>query len=62
MRNENLLDILRSLPKLAKGTESQLQVPDKNYRDNNIRCIPDYEAKKIDNFLCDTGYETTSPY
>ena len=62
MRNENLLVILRSLPKLAKGTESQLQVPDKNYRDNNIRCIPDYEAKKIANFLYDTDYELITPY
>ncbi|MBQ9358730.1 MAG: LCP family protein [Abditibacteriota bacterium] len=62
LSREDVLVILRSLPKLAKGTVSQLQVPDKNYRDNYIRCIPDYEAKKIDNFLYNAGYEITSPY
>ena len=62
LSREDVVSILKCLPKLTRGTVSQLQVPDKNYRDNYIRCIPDYEAKKIDNFLYDAGYEITSPY
>ena len=54
--------IVRALPKLMRGEVSQLQVPDKNGQYGTIRCIPDYEARKIANFLYDAGYELNSPY
>ena len=54
--------ILRALPKLMRGDVGQLQVPDKNGGHGVIRCIPDYEARKIANFLYDAGYELKSPY
>ena len=54
--------ILRALPKLMRGDVGQLQVPDKNGGHGVIRCIPDYEARKIANFLYDVGYELKSPY
>ena len=54
--------ILRALPKLMRGDVAQLQVPDKNGSYGTIRCIPDYEARKIANFLYDAGYELKSPY
>ena len=54
--------ILRALPKLMRGEVAQLQVPDKNGSHGTVRCIPDYEARKIANFLYDAGYELKSPY
>ena len=54
--------ILRALPKLMRGDVAQLQVPDKNGSHGTVRCIPDYEARKIANFLYDAGYELKSPY
>ena len=41
---------------------TQLQVPDPNGHEGTIRCVPEYEAKKIANFLYDAGYDITSPY
>ncbi len=54
--------IVRALPKLMRGEVSQLQVPDKNGSYGTIRCVPDYEARKIANFLYNTDYELKSPY
>ena len=60
-RNE-VKTIIRALPKLMRGDVTQLQVPDKNGSHGTIRCVPDYEARKIANFLYDAGYELKSPY
>ncbi len=54
--------IVRSLPRLTRGALTQLQVPDHNGANGSIRCVPEYEAKKIANFLYDAGYELKSPY
>ena len=54
--------LVRHMPKLLHGSVSQLQVPDKNGSNGSIRCIPDYESKKIANFLYDAGFEISSPY
>ena len=57
-----VLSVIQSLPKLARGSVTQLQVPDKNSTEGYIRCVTDYESKKIANFLYDAGYEIQSPY
>ena len=62
LREGQITSILLHLPKLMRGDVTQLQVPDKNNTDNYIRCNPDYESKKIANFLYDAGYELVSPY
>lgn len=62
LSRDDVTAILRALPKLMRGDVAQLQVPDKNGSYGTIRCIPDYEAKKIANFLYDAGYEIKSPY
>ena len=62
LSREDVVAIIRALPKLMRGDVEQLQVPDKNGSYGTIRCIPDYEAKKIANFLYDAGYELISPY
>ena len=62
LSRDDVLDILQNLPKLMRGSISQLQVPDKNFSEGYIRCIPEYESKKIANFIYDTGYELVSPY
>ena len=62
LSRDDVKTIIRALPKLMRGEVSQLQVPDKNGSYGTIRCIPDYEARKIANFLYDAGYELNSPY
>ncbi len=62
LSREEVATILKYLPRLMRGTVSQLQVPDKNQVENTIRCVPDYESKKIANFLYDAGYELVCPY
>ncbi len=62
LSRKDVVTIVRNLPKLARGDVSQLQVPDHNGSQGYIRCIPDYESKKIANFLYDAGYELKSPY
>ena len=62
LSKEDVTDIIRSMPKLLRGSVTQLQVPDKNSTEGYIRCLPDYESKKIANFLYDAGYDITSPY
>ena len=62
LSREDVVAIIRALPKLMRGDVEQLQVPDKNGSYGTIRCVPDYEARKIANFLYNTGYELKSPY
>ena len=62
LSKEEVTKLILKLPVLLRGEVSQLQVPDKNGHEGTIRCIPDYEAKKIANFLYDAGYELNSPY
>ena len=62
LSRQELVRILRAMPKMTRGSVSQLQVPDQNHTDSYIRCVTDYESKKIDNFLYDAGYDITSPY
>ena len=62
LSRDDVKAILRALPKLMRGDVAQLQVPDKNGGHGTIRCVPDYEARKIANFLYDAGYELKSPY
>ena len=57
-----IASVLRTAPRLARGTVTQLQVPDPNGHEGTIRCVPEYEAKKIASFLYDTGYDIKSPY
>ena len=57
-----VFSVIQNLPKLMHGSVSQLQVPDKNSTEGYIRCVTDYESKKIANFLYDAGYEIHSPY
>lgn len=62
LSREQVTTILKYLPGLMRGSMSQLQVPDKNNYEKTIRCVPDYESKKIANYLYDAGYELVSPY
>ena len=62
LSKQDVKTIIRALPKLMRGEVSQLQVLDKNGSYGTIRCIPDYEALKIENFLYNAGYELKSPY
>lgn len=62
LSREDVAAILKYMPRLMRGSVSQLQVPDKNRIENSIRCVPDYESKKIANFLYHVGYELISPY
>lgn len=59
---DDVMQLIRHLPKLMHGSVEQLQVPDKNGTEGYIRCIPEYEAKKIANFLYHANYEIDSPY
>lgn len=62
LSRDDILTIVRSMPKLLQGEVTQLQVPDQNYQEGFIRCNTEYESKKIDNFLYNAGYEISSPY
>ena len=62
LSQKEVVHLLRCLPKLMRGSVSQLQVPDQNHTYSYIRCVTDYESKKIANFLYDAGYEISSPY
>ncbi len=62
LSQEQVASIAMSLPKVLRGSVTQLQVPDKNFTEGYIRCDTDYESKKIANFLYDAGYEISSPY
>ena len=62
LSKDEVTRLILKLPVLLRGEVTQLQVPDKNGFEGTIRCIPDYEAKKIANFLYDTDYELITPY
>ncbi len=62
LSRKDVVRVILSLPKLMRGSVSQLQVPDKNGMYGYIRCVPEYESEKIANFLYDAGYELQSPY
>lgn len=62
LSQKDVYKLMLCLPKLLRGSVSQLQVPDKNFQSGYIRCIPDYEAKKIANYLYGAEYELSNPY
>ena len=62
LSREDVSRLILCMPKLLHGSVTQLQVPDKNFQSGYIRCVPEYEAKKIANFLYDAGYELNNPY
>ena len=62
LKRSDVLKLMFNMPRLLHGNIAQLQVPDKNYTEGYIRCVPEYEAKKIANFIYEAGYELNSPY
>ena len=62
LTKDHVSKLVLNLPRLLRGSVSQLQVPDKNSQSGYIRCVPEYESRKISNFLYDSGFELSSPY